>query len=284
MTNIDPMASSTKAWITLSVISLALIFAGHHWAGRQGLLLALMVALSINSVIYFYFDRRVLEQLPGRQVEGQDPWGLLDLVEKMARKARLPLPRVIVLDSSSPQALALGRSWNHSTVMVTAGLLRSFTREELEAVVAYQLASIKRLDTLLHNVGGFFAQILLFIAHGLDHVFRIGVGAKGNSPASQPFAYLLAPIIAFIFRISAPSSHYLAADALAANWLADPKVLAQVLWKLQSYSNTQPLVLPIPLAAQCMVTPLTENGWARYLRTQPTTETRIKRLVGHYPI
>ncbi|MCB0384559.1 MAG: M48 family metalloprotease [Bdellovibrionales bacterium] len=280
------MKGSTKTWTLLAALSLTIILISHGWGGRQGLLWGVIIALSINCLIYFYNDLRLDSLFPGQLVEGQNPWGLLQTAKTFASKARIPVPRVVILNSPAPQALVMGRNWKSATIVLTEGLLRSLTREEREAVIAYQISCIKKLDTLAFSVASAFTDFLFAISLSVDLVIRGILGPKKDPHSRQNhlFSLLIAPFASLLVRLAVGTGRYLANDSLAASWVENPKALAQALWKLESYAATRPMEIPAATAPLFIVNPLTGHGWTRYFHVHPSVEKRIRNLIGYYPI
>lgn len=280
------MKSVTKAWIFLALLSLTLIVLGHFIGGREGLLTALILALGVNSFVYFYEDKRVLSLLGGEELEGQDSYGLHELSQRLAIKARVPTPRIVILPSLAPQAAVVGRGITHGTVILTRGCLTKFTRQELEAILAYQIASVRCLNTLAFAVGSFITSISLAITETLDLGLRILIVERKNPSTfvSQLFTRSASPFFGFILRFSIRSSFYLSADKMAAQLISEPKFLAQALWKLESYAETLPFNAPLSTAHMFIVSPLAKTKWPRYFIAQPSPALRIQQLLGYYPI
>ncbi len=281
------MSGSTKAWFFLLLLASLILLAGHSLGGRQGLLWALVIALSVNSLVYFYSDLRILSLFSGRRLEGRDPWGALELTKALCKKHRIPMPQIIVLEEPSPQALALGRNWNHSSIILTQGLLDHFSRRELRAVLAYQLATIQRQETFAFAVAASFTDLIMSMAWHLDRLWSLLLGIRQSQDSARKghfFSWLLSPLAAGLLRFSVGPSNYYALDALASEISEDSQAVAEVLWKLQSFASTLPLLVPVSQAHLFMVNPLTKPGWSRYFQVQPETKRRIERLVGHYPI
>jgi heat shock protein HtpX len=276
----------TKAWTFLTALSLTLIVLGHMVLGREGLLIGLTLALGINSFVYFYEDRRVVALFKGRLLEGQDPWGLLKIARRLAVKARVPVPKVIVIPEKSPQSLVVGRSFTHGTILITEGLLQRFSEKEIEAIMAYQLASIRTLNTLTFAVGSFICSLLLSFAEALDTILRVLIVEKKNPnyAMSHLFTRLISPLVGLLLRLSIRPNFYLIADDYAAHLIEEPLLLAHSLWKLQSYASTIPLAAPISTAHMFIVNPLPDRGWTRHYQAQPTVEKRIRTLIGYYPV
>lgn len=280
------MKGSTKTWTLLSALSLTLIMMSHAWAGRQGLLWGVIIALSINCIIYFYNELLLEGLFPGRVVEGQNPWGLIQTARHFSAKARIPVPRVVIYEHASPQALVMGRSWKSATLILTEGLLRALTPEERAAVIAYQISCIKKLDTLSFAAACAVSSLLFSVSHLIDLIIRGVIGPKKDPDSRQNhlFSLLVAPLATLVVQVALGSHRYLANDRLAASWLDDPKVLARALWKLESYASTMRLEIPASTAPLFIVNPLTGHGWTRYFRVHPSVEKRIRNLIGYYPI
>lgn len=278
------MKSSSRAWIILFLVSVTLLFVGHHLAGREGLLWALTLSLSLNAIVYFYGDHRLQHTFRGRLVEGRDPWGLAEMVGALAKRARIPLPQIIVLDISAPQTFSYGRNLASGTIVVTEGLLESFKPDELRAVVAYQVASISRMDTLIFGMASAICEALLITAHTMDRALRWLIGAKRSGVQSRMITHLVAPIAGVLLRACVRPAQYFAIDAEASRLTDAPHSLAHALWKLHSYSTTRPFSAPASVSHCFIVNPLTENSWTRYFRVQPGVDQRIMRLTGHFPI
>jgi len=280
------MSGSTKTWILLASLSLTIILVSHGWGGRQGLLWGVAIMLSINCLVYFYSDLRLEPLFPGHVVEGQNPWGLLETAKFFAHKARIPLPRVVVLEATAPQALVMGRSWKSATIVLTEGLLKSLTKAERDAVIAYQISCIKKLDTLAFTVACACADFLFTVSRFFDLLTRGIFGPKKDPHSRQNHlcSLIIAPLASALVRVAVGSGCYLANDTIAASWLKEPKVLAKALWKLESYASTHPIGIPASTAPLFIVNPLTGHGWTRYFNVHPSVEKRIRNLIGYYPI
>jgi len=280
------MSSISKAWAFLSALSITLIVFGHSLGGREGLLFALILALAMNSFIYFYEDRRVIARIGGRLLEGRDSYGLHESVRRLAIQARVPSPKILILPSQSPQAAVVGRGVTHGTIILTEGLLKKLSRPEIESVLAYQIASLRLLNTLAFAVGSFLTTLMLAATETLDTLVRVLIVEKkdAKTPVSQLFTRLLAPITGMILRLSIRPSFYLNADKLAGQLIGDNHRLAQVLWKLSAYSHTLPMQVPLSTAHVFIVSPLTTHKWKSSFKAQPEAAKRIQQLIGYYPI
>lgn len=280
------MKNSTKAWAFLGLISVILILVGHALLEREGLLFGLMLALGINSYIYFYESRRLLRQFNGRRLEGRDPWGLLESARDLAEKAKVSAPEILIISDPSPQSFVVGQTLTSGTILITQGLLEKLTPQEVRALLALQIAHIKNLNTLIFSIGSFVCSFLLFFSEALDTGLRFLIVEKKNPnyALSHIFTIIISPLAGALLRLCVRPQIYYTADKIAASWLENPKVLADAFWKLQSYSATLPYSAPLFTSHMFVLNPLTRSNWLRHFDCQPPTSERIKSLIGYYPI
>ena len=251
------MNSSIKTYSVLTSLFLTLLVSSYLWLGRPGLLWGFLACLLLHWFIYFHSDKRLIHLFSARKLEGRDPWRLLEILEKLSQKARIPTPQVYIVTCPSLNAFSIARHHKHSAIIISESIPQTFTPDELEAVLAHEVACIKRLDTIAMSVS--------------------------SALMSGPF-FLLFPITALIRRFIVTPKTYFAIDSLAAKLTNSPKNLAQALWKLQSYASTQNLNVPISTAHLFIVNPLTKAYYARYFQAQPPVEKRIQKLIGYFPI
>lgn len=275
-----------RAWFFLLLISFAIIYLGHSFAGRQGVLWAVAIALGINSMFFFFGEWRVAPLLDGQILEGQDPWGLNQRVAKWSEQLRLPLPSIHILAIPTPQALAVGSLQRSGRIYLSQNLVETFSTTELDGIIACLLVSLRRAHTLSFAVTGALADGLLLLAQLIDRTLRIVIGTKRSPEAVQNnlVTYLVSPLLALVMRLGISRSDYFEIDQAAAQLTGQPKELAEALWKLESWARTNPYKVPAFLAHFYLVSPLTSKGWSRYFLVQPRAELRIQRLLGHFPI
>lgn len=280
------MSNVTKSWFLIGLFSLTILILGHKIGGREGLLWSMIFSLGINCFIYFFASKNIINVFSTREIEGQDPWGVLLKTRVLANKARVPTPKVTVLHNKSPQAFAMGRNSYHAQIVLTDGLLNILDAEELNAILAYQIAIIKKQDLLAFTLASLISKILLKTTSILDAIFRWIIVEK-NRPEStlgQIFTKSLSPVFGAILKLTVSQKTYFVADELAAELCGNSQKLASALWKLDSYSYTKPFVAPIFTSHLFVVNPLTKKSWTRYFHAQPTTKVRIEKLIGYYPI
>lgn len=273
------MRSSSKPWLFLSLLSVALLVLGHVLADRQGVLFAVIIALSINCLIYFYGDWRWLPSLKAHELEGYDSWGLLPWIHERSRKLGINAPKIFIIPYATPQALSMGRSPRTAKIFLTEGLMEKLNAEEVQAVLLYQLCAIRRLDTFAFTVAGALADSLMSMASLVDWLLRWLIGNE-----KKLMTWLISPVASLVVHFAIGQRNYFLIDRMAAEQLRDAELMARVLWKLESYSRTSPLPIPESLAHQFIVNPLTTQGYGQYFQIQPNIRLRIERLVGHYPL
>jgi heat shock protein HtpX len=262
--------------------SLALLLIGQKLGERQGLLLGFILAMVWNFMIYYYSDQRLFHIFGGRALEGQDPWGLLQMRDALARKAKVPPPQIWICNLESPTAFSLGRSLQNSAIYLSEPLLQKLQPEELRAVLALEIAKIKRLDTLNYGIASILCAIFFGLTQILDHVIFFAWAFQKRKVL--PITFTMTYPVKWLLQLTLNPKNFYEADQLAAEIYGDPRALAQVIWKLHSYVNTQPLQVPVDTAHLFVVNPLPHVGWAKHFDFQPSFQNRIKKIVGHFPI
>ncbi len=280
------MKSSHRAWLALALFSTVNLLFGRLLAGREGTLWSLTISLSIIIYIHTYAEIKILRHFRGKAIEGEDPWGITSKIKKLSLSAKVRIPNALIIDTPSPQAYVFGMSWKRSHIVLTSGLLERLENKDIEAILAYCLASIQRQNIFSQLVATTFVSFLTSLTSFLDHIYRWLIGLKGEDPYfhNYPFTFCLSPFVLLILRLIVPESQYKETDLQAANSLSSPRDLAVALWKLESYRLTLPLKTSPALAHGYVVNPLTNKGWYRYFCSHPSIQKRIENLVGHYPI
>lgn len=279
--------SHLRPWLLISVIILPILLLGFQSHHRDALIFSLAVSLALVVLILNYGRWRLLPRLDLSPVEGHDPWGLSQEVSTLCERTRLPRPKLYILDTPEAQAVVLGNRPKHAAIIVTQGLIEILTPKERSAVIAYLLACIRTRATLSFTVGSALADILLGLGHVLDRVLIFLLGRMRSSAEGEVIHFgtlMIAPLAGLVLRIAVGRSDYFAADHLAASWVGEPEQLAKALWKLHSYALTTPLQVNPATSVFFIVNPLTRRRWARYFRTHPRLEDRIKSLVGFFPV
>ncbi len=279
-------AQLLRSSLLLGCLVILVIGFGQKFGHRDAFVLSVTLALSIIGIFLWYGDLRLVPLLQVEELEGHDPWGLRKKLAALSEKARIDMPRVFVIPSETPQALAVGRSQRSGKIFLTLGLLKLLTPEELNSVLAYNLFTIKNRSTLSFTIGSAMADAVLSIGGGIDWLFNwlLGSGHHSARRRVQIATWLVAPVAAVLVRLSVGKIAYLQADRDTARLLGEGRTLASVLWKLQSYALTQAFPISPATSHFFMVNPLTTNRWGRYFHAHPQIRERIQNLIGHYPI
>ncbi|WP_374029963.1 M56 family metallopeptidase [Bdellovibrio bacteriovorus] len=267
--------NNTKVWIFILVSSLALLVLGYQLGERLGLLIGFLFALFLNFFVFFYGESRVLAKLNAKRVRGQDAWGLIDKVEKMAAQLRMPTPAIYVTPHSSANAFCVGHSWKRGSLGFTAGLLQKLDERELEAVVAHQICHIRRLDTFAFSVSSTLANSVVGLGQFLDSFLPYKL---------QFFMPLLSPIGWLIIKGVVVEKTFFENDLMASELLENRNRLGEVLWRMEGLAQTHPLEVPPCTSHLFMVNPEGFEQKNLFLKSHPAIEVRLQKLMGYYPI
>lgn len=264
----------------LLVVNAAWVVACYLWCDRETWLWATPIALSINSLLLTYDQVLRFRSFEGRALIGADPWGLLKIVHQLCEELKIASPpQVFIIESPCAQIFAYARAARHTRLFITAGALELLTARQLRAVLTFQLIGIR------DNYG----VLNYWIAAVLDMFFRIGMTLQrafafvfGWSPALA--AWFLSPWM-WLMRVTLLGARdFERLDRLTAAHLDNPEDLAQALWRLEAYAQTKPWPEPWILAHMCMVSPLNAQSALRFVQVQPLVKSRIKKIVGRYPL
>ncbi|MGE3975282.1 MAG: M48 family metalloprotease [Bdellovibrionales bacterium] len=277
------MSHLIKPWLFLSTLSITLLMGGFFLAERKGLLVGFAIVISINFLVYFYGDIRLRKIFGGQVLLGQDAWQLEETVTQLSHQARIPRPQIILLPHRLPTTFSTGRNWQRGTIYITEGLLKILTTEEVRAVLAFEIAKIKRLDTLTFGISSSLSGALMAFPIALDRWFLSSPLSRRNGAA-----FLLQSMTSWFaslpIHLSVASAHYYAADALGAKLTGEPQALAQALWKLHSYAGSDTADIPPSTGHIFIVNPLHSGQIYRPFVAHPPVEKRIEKLVGYFPI
>jgi heat shock protein HtpX len=273
---------SLKVWLFLAALALTHLFLGYKIAGRPGLWIGFLLASTLILLIFTFSDPPLIEKYQAVRLKGQDAWNLRELAQKYARLAGVPLPDLYLMDRPTAIAFSMGPSWNQARVCVSTALLRKFSSAEIEAVIAHQVCHLRRLETFSFGVGSVLAHSVVGLAVVMDRGWFINWTKHGLR--QRPFLTALAPVASMFLRMTLSDQSYFENDDLAASLIPDRKALATALWKMESYCQTEPLAILPCTNHLFMVNPegLKESNW--FFVTHPKIESRIKRLVGTYPL
>jgi heat shock protein HtpX len=270
--------NNLKTFILMAGLMGLFLLAGQLLGGSQGLLLAALFGFAFNFGMYFFSDRLVL-RMYGAQVvtEAQAP-ELYRMVDRLRQRAGLPMPVVAVAPHEQPNAFATGRNPSHAVVAVTTGILKYVPQEELEGVIAHELAHVKNRDMLISTIAAGIAGVLSNLPYLL--LFGGGRDEEGGHPYAQLGLALLAPIGAMLIQFAISRQREFEADRVGAQILGRPLPLANALRRLDALAHRIPMEVAPAAAPLAQVNPLAASGggFLRLFRTHPPTEERVARL------
>jgi heat shock protein HtpX len=263
----------------LIFLSILLVIVGGYIGGANGLKIALFIAVVMNGVSYFYSDKIALRSSGAQAVTREQVPRLYAVMERLAAKAGLPVPKLFVIPQAAPNAFATGRNPQHASVAVTQGLLELMTDDELEGVIAHELSHVRNYDILTSSIAATIAGAVTYLAHfgmffGGDREEREGGGLAAI------LMMLLAPLAAMLLQLGLSRGREYAADETGARMVGQPFGLISALQKLGAYNKQIPTTAVSPsTAALCIVQPLFGRSTLSGLfSTHPPLEDRIAAL------
>ena len=276
-----------KSTLLLVVLTLFLIFIGDWVGGRNGMLIAFVLSVVFNFGTYFFSDKLALSMYRAQPVTREQLPRAYDVVERLAAKQGLPMPKIYVIPSESPNAFATGRSPKHASVAVTHGILQLLDDEELEGVLAHELGHVRNRDILTSSIAATLAGAITMVARmGYWASLFGGYGGRddrdrGGGGLGGLFMIILAPIAASLIQLAISRSREYEADATGAKETGNPYALARALQKLDDYSRRIPMQASPTTAHLFIVAPLLgRGGIGNLFSTHPPIKERIRRLIG----
>jgi heat shock protein HtpX len=271
-------------WLKTTILMAGIValfgVVGAAFGGRNGMLLALAFGGAMNVFAYWFSDKMVLRMYNAREVDAASAPQFYGLVQELAQRAGLPMPRVYLIDEAQPNAFATGRNPEHAAVAATTGILRLLSARELRGVMAHELAHVKHRDILTSTIAATVAGAISALAQ-----FGFLFGGRGDGERTNPFVALivmiLAPIAAMLIQMAISRAREFEADRGGAEIGGDPNALADALEKMQRYTKGLPIAAAEehPATAQMMIlNPLSGSGMQNLFSTHPDTGVRIARL------
>lgn len=277
------MSNVFKTGLLLAVLTAMLVLIGGAIGGQQGMVIAFVIALVMNFVSYWFSDKMVLAAYRAQPIDEAAAPRLYAIVRRLATRAGIPMPRVYLVPSETPNAFATGRDPQHAVVAVTEGIMRILDEEELEGVLAHELSHVKNRDVLISTIAATLAGAITYLAHMAQWAAMFGGRSRDDEGGSNPIAMIvlaiLAPIAALLVQMAVSRSREFQADATGAQVAGRPWGLAKALEKLQTANQAIPMADATPATAHLfIVNPLSGQTLMRLFSTHPPLEERIARL------
>jgi len=276
------MSNVFKTALLLAVLTAMLVLLGGALGGQQGMLVAFMFALVINFASYWWCDKIVLAMYRAQPITEAEAPRLYNMVRRLASKAGVPMPRVYLIPTEQPNAFATGRNPEHAVVAVTEGILRILDDEELEGVLAHELAHVTNRDILISTIAATLAGAITYLAHMAQWAAFFGGGRHDDDDGPSPIAMMLmaivAPMAAMLVQLAVSRSREFQADATGARLAGRTWGLSKALEKLEMAKHAVPMDANPATAHMFIVNPLSGRALMRLFSTHPPIEERIARL------
>ncbi|HUA16535.1 MAG TPA: zinc metalloprotease HtpX [Verrucomicrobiae bacterium] len=282
------MGNTFKTAFLLTLMTLLLLFIGRAFGGDSGMFIALAFAVVMNFVSYFYSDKIALAMYRAQPATREQLPRAYAIVERLTQRIGLPMPKIYVIPTESPNAFATGRNPSHASVAVTHGILELLNDEELEGVLAHELGHVNNRDILISSVAATIAGAITMLASmGKWAMIFGGFGGRDREDRggglAALFMLIVAPIAATLIQLAVSRSREYQADATGAHFTGNPYALASALQKLDAYSRRLPLQASPSTAHLFIIQPLlgmNAGMFANLFSTHPPIAKRIERLTG----
>ena len=282
------MSNMLKTAVLLAVLTAMLVVIGGAIGGQQGMVFAFIVTVIINFGSYWFSDKMVLKMYGAQPIEESQAPRLYAIVRRLAMKAGIPVPRVYLIPTDTPNAFATGRNPQHAAIAVTEGIMRVLDEDELEGVLAHELSHVTNRDILISTIAATLAGAITMLAHMAQWGVMFG-GARrdddegGSNPIAMIALAILAPIAAMLVQLAVSRAREFQADATGARLAGRPWPLAKALEKLEVASKVEPMNASPATAHMFIVNPLSGQTLDRLFSTHPPIEERIARLRAMRP-
>jgi heat shock protein HtpX len=276
------MFNLLKTAVLMAAITALFMTLGRLLGGQTGMWIALLVALGMNFYSYWFSDKMVLRMYNAQEVDAQSAPQFYRMVQELAQRAQLPMPRVYLINEDAPNAFATGRNPANAAVAATTGILRTLSERELRGVMAHELAHVKHRDILISTISATMAGAISMLAN--IAMFFGGRDDEGRpvNPIVSILVMILAPIAAGLIQMAISRAREFEADRGGAEISGDPQALASALQKIHRVAQGLPLEAAErhPETAQMMImNPLSGGGLRGLFSTHPSTEERVERLL-----
>jgi len=279
------MGNTFKTAFLLTLLTLLLLFIGRAFGGQNGMIIALVFAAVMNFVSYFYSDKIALAMYRAQPASREELPRVYQVVERLTQKIGIPMPKIYVIPTDSPNAFATGRNPSHASVAVTQGILNLLNDEELEGVLAHELGHVNNRDILISSVAATIAGAITYLAQVAKWGMIFGGMERDDRDRGGGLAGLLmlflAPLAAMLIQLWVSRTREYQADASGAHYTGNPYALASALAKLDAYSRRLPMQATPSTAHLFIIQPLLGGmSFGNLFSTHPPIAKRIERLTG----
>ncbi len=277
------MGNVMKTGFLLAVLTALFLFIGNAVGGEQGMIMAFGIAVVMNVGTYWFSDKIVLRMYGAREVSEAEAPSLHGTVRRLSIAAGIPMPKVYIIPTDSPNAFATGRNPAHAAVAVTEGITRLLSPDELEGVLAHELGHVKNRDILIGTVAATLAGAVMMLARFAQFAAIFGGGGRdrdegGGGLFGMLFLAIVAPIGAMLVQMAVSRSREYVADESGARFCGRPESLANALQKIAAASQRVPMDASPATAHMFIMSPLSAGGIRSLFSTHPPIEKRIERL------
>ncbi|MFZ2523193.1 MAG: M48 family metalloprotease [Minisyncoccia bacterium] len=269
--------NNIKTTVLLGLLTGLVLFFGYQMGGEQGLLLGLFISFAMNFGSYWFSDKIVLSMYKAKQTSKEENPKIFQMVEDLAIKVGIPMPKVFIIDLPVPNAFATGRNKNHASMALSKSIITLLTDDELKAVIAHELGHIKHNDILTSSIAAMLAGVISYLSR-----IAYFTGSRNDENRGGGIIFLvITPIIATLLHLAVSRSREFAADILSAETTNEPETLISALQKISSATAMRPIV-PTPqneaTAHMFIFNPFKKSLLSTLFSTHPTLEARIEQL------
>lgn len=275
--------NALKTTALMAMMTVLLVVIGRAVGGQQGMIIAFVLAVVLNIGSYWFSDKIVLARYRGHEVTEAEAPRLHSMIRELTLRAGLPMPRVFIIPTQTPNAFATGRPPKHAAVAVTQGIMQLLNENELRGVIGHELSHVKHRDILIGSIAATIAGAISVLGFmGRWALIFGGLGGRGGDRNGGGLGALImvivAPIAAMMIQMAISRSREFSADAAGARLAGNPRDLASALEKLQQGAKKIPMRADPATAHMFTISPLSGKGLMHLFSTHPSTEERIKRL------
>ena len=277
--------NTIKTAMLMALLMTIMVAMGGAFGGESGATIMLIIAVAMNFFTYWFSDKMVLSAYGAKEIGPQDAPELYHMVEDLAKRAELPMPRLCIINSNEPNAFATGRNPDHAAVAVTTGIMRALNYNELSGVIAHELSHVKHRDILISSIAATFATMISWAAQMAQWAAIFGNRSDDDDNGGLVgtlATIIIAPFAAMLIQMAISRSREYAADKSGGEICGNPNYLADALEKIEYYTmNSRPMEQATPATSHLfIINPLKNSGRTlmNLFSTHPLTEDRIARL------